>query len=364
VTAPPVTAEQIRTWGRHAQSSPLYARLVEVVAGDPGLLKIINQVEHQPRPNMLFAAVHYLLMAGMDHPLSRFYASLVTEPESPEEVDAVFRDFVITHESEIVEIGRTRYTQTNECRRCVALVPALWEAPFDAFHLVELGSAAGLNLAFDRYRYRWGDLEWGPDSPVLLEAESRGETPRPRDVGVLSRTGIDVQPVDPGDPDQRLWLQALIWPEHHERRRRLAAALEAAAGVDVELRQDMWNVVSELRDSGVTVILTTHYIAEAEQMAGRVGIINNGEIILVQEKTSLMRELGKKQLFLHLQARWSCFWVRFILPTAAAAGSQPPKSVSTEPRGPARAPSGLKSQKMRPVLPKEVDSGVLLVDTS
>ena len=75
---------------------------------------------------------------------------------------------------------------------------------------------------------------------------------------------------------------------------------EPTAGVDVELRQDMWNVVSELRDSGVTVILTTHYIAEAEQMADRVGIINNGEIILVQEKTSLMRELGKKQLFLHL----------------------------------------------------------------
>ncbi len=75
---------------------------------------------------------------------------------------------------------------------------------------------------------------------------------------------------------------------------------EPTAGVDVELRQDMWNVVSELRDSGVTVILTTHYIAEAEKMADRVGVINQGEIILVQEKTRLMRELGKKQLVLHL----------------------------------------------------------------
>jgi len=75
---------------------------------------------------------------------------------------------------------------------------------------------------------------------------------------------------------------------------------EPTAGVDVELRQAMWNVVNELRESGVTVILTTHYIAEAEQMADRVGVINDGEIILVQEKTSLMRELGKKQLFLHL----------------------------------------------------------------
>ncbi|MDX1508506.1 MAG: ABC transporter ATP-binding protein [Woeseiaceae bacterium] len=75
---------------------------------------------------------------------------------------------------------------------------------------------------------------------------------------------------------------------------------EPTAGVDVELRQDMWNVVSRLRESGVTVILTTHYIEEAEQMADRVGVINHGEIILVQDKHRLMRELGKKQLFLHL----------------------------------------------------------------
>ena len=75
---------------------------------------------------------------------------------------------------------------------------------------------------------------------------------------------------------------------------------EPTAGVDVELRRDMWDVGTKLRESGGTIILTTHYIEEAEQMADRVGIINDGEIILVQEKTSLMRELGKKQLFLHL----------------------------------------------------------------
>jgi len=75
---------------------------------------------------------------------------------------------------------------------------------------------------------------------------------------------------------------------------------EPTAGVDVELRQDMWNVVRELRESGVTVILTTHYIEEAEQMADRVGVINHGEIILVQDKETLMLELGRKQLFLCL----------------------------------------------------------------
>ena len=75
---------------------------------------------------------------------------------------------------------------------------------------------------------------------------------------------------------------------------------EPTAGVDVEIRQEMWNVVQTLRESGVTVILTTHYIEEAEQLADRVGVINHGEIILVEEKHKLMRELGKKELVLQL----------------------------------------------------------------
>ncbi len=77
---------------------------------------------------------------------------------------------------------------------------------------------------------------------------------------------------------------------------------EPTAGVDVELRQDMWNVVRGLRDSGVTIILTTHYIDEAEEMADRIAVINHGEIMLVEEKNELMRKLGKKQLTLQLHA--------------------------------------------------------------
>ena len=78
---------------------------------------------------------------------------------------------------------------------------------------------------------------------------------------------------------------------------------EPTAGVDVELRKDMWQVVRDLRASGATIILTTHYIEEAEDMADRVGVINKGEIVLVEEKTELMRKLGKKQLILHLQKK-------------------------------------------------------------
>jgi ABC-2 type transport system ATP-binding protein len=75
---------------------------------------------------------------------------------------------------------------------------------------------------------------------------------------------------------------------------------EPTAGVDVDLRHEMWQVVRELRDSGVTVILTTHYIEEAEEMADRVGVINDGRLILVEDKTALMRQLGAKRLVLHL----------------------------------------------------------------
>lgn len=75
---------------------------------------------------------------------------------------------------------------------------------------------------------------------------------------------------------------------------------EPTAGVDVELRKDMWEVVRSLRESGVTIILTTHYIEEAEQMADRIGVIDHGEIILVEDKKKLMRDLGRKQLVLEL----------------------------------------------------------------
>src|SRR6202453_3771240 len=88
---------------------------------------------------------------------------------------------------------------------------------------------------------------------------------------------------------------------------------EPSAGVDVELRKDMWQLVRELRASGVTIILTTHYIEEAEDMADRVGVINHGEIILVENKAELMRKLGKKQLTLELRERLDA------VPTALAA---------------------------------------------
>jgi hypothetical protein len=223
----------MREWAIHAHGSPLYVELCEVVARSDDLLRIINRIANRPRPNVLFAAVHYLLMRGLDPALARFYLSLSDQPEPPAQVGETFRDFVIAHETEIVELGRTRYTQTNECRRCVVLLPAIWKSSLSRFHLVDLGTSAGLNLCLDLYHYRWNSIEWGPDSPVALVAELRGAEPIAREIEVLSRTGLDLNPIDPTNADERLWLGALVWPEHHERRKRLDAALDLAGTVDI-----------------------------------------------------------------------------------------------------------------------------------
>ncbi len=127
----------------------------------------------------------------------------------------------------------------------------------------------------------------------------------------------------PPDPDhiERVLKQLSLWDKRDskiitlsggmKRRILIAKALahepqilfldEPTAGVDVELRKDMWQLVRELRASGVTIILTTHYIEEAEEMADRIGVINKGEIILVEDKAELMRKLGSKQLTLELR---------------------------------------------------------------
>src|SRR5687767_921216 len=127
----------------------------------------------------------------------------------------------------------------------------------------------------------------------------------------------------PPDPErvEKVLRDLSLWDKRHEkimalsggmkRRVMIAKALshepeilfldEPTAGVDVELRRDMWELVRGLRESGVTIILTTHYIDEAEEMADRIGVISKGKLILVEEKTELMKKLGKKQLTLHLQ---------------------------------------------------------------
>ncbi|EKS31359.1 ABC transporter ATP-binding protein [Afipia felis] len=141
------------------------------------------------------------------------------------------------------------------------------------------------------------------ETPMATAAFSRGLFGKPKNTALIEKILKDLS----------LWdkrkSQIITLSGGMKRRVMIAKALahepqilfldEPTAGVDVELRKSMWEVVRELRDSGVTIILTTHYIEEAEEMADRVGVINKGEIVLVEDKATLMRKLGRKQLTLH-----------------------------------------------------------------
>ncbi len=252
------------TWREYAHGSPLYRELIAITADSPELLDIIGRIHRQPPPNVFLAAIHYLLMKAPAVPLAGYYESLVTQVQQVSGVSAPFRDFVVTNQDRIVEIANTRYTQTNECRRCVALWPAVMASPFERFHLIDVGTSAGLNLAMDKYHYDFGGIEWGPQSPVILDSEIRGDPPRLREVRILSRVGIDLNVVDVSDEDERMWLDALVWPEQTERRARLQSAIGVAATIASDLIEgDVLEVLGGILDNlpaGDSVVIVNSFV--------------------------------------------------------------------------------------------------------
>lgn len=194
--------------------SPLYERLALGVAADPDLLALLAPLPPvKQQPNLLFAAAR--LLAGV--------------PESFE----AFRAVVLDRRDEVTATMLARATQTNEPARCAQLLPLLASLP-QPLALLEVGASAGLCLLPDRYHYTYasGPLEseiGDPDSPVRLRCNVTGDGPPPGPIEVAWRGGIDLNPLDPTDPDDVRWLETLVWPEHHERASRLRAALTIAA---------------------------------------------------------------------------------------------------------------------------------------
>lgn len=217
--------------------SPTYAALTAGVAGDGELLALAaRRQQGQPAPNMLFGAVQYLLLRGVEHPLAAHYPILSGPEPPPDEAFPLFRAFCLEHRKAVGELIATRRTQTQVVRRCTCLLPAFGLVHREArapLALIDVGASAGLNLNFDRYAYRYlrsGSecLRWGRDAArVELEADLRGPGTLPApppEIPVASRDGIDLSPIDLADPDELLWLRALIWPEHVERHAQLVDA--------------------------------------------------------------------------------------------------------------------------------------------
>lgn len=257
-----MTPEELLGWKGHIHGSPLYHHLTDVIAEDPELLRVLSRIENTPKPNILFGSVQFLMRKGHGSELSRYYPNLVGDPEPIDSADGAFRSFVLENEDTIVELGRTRYTQTNECRRCVLLLPAVMLSGFGSLHLIDIGTSAGLNLAMDRYRYSWNGHTWGGPSTVELDTELRGSLPTLGDMTILSRTGLDLNPIDPSDPEDLLWLESLIWPEQHERRERLKTALELVSQVPIrfiagDARRTLGDVLALLPGGEPAVVINS-----------------------------------------------------------------------------------------------------------
>ena len=225
-------------------SSPLYYALAKAVSEDRDLLNIGSSARVSPVPNLLFGAVHYLLLGGTTSTLVPYYPSLTKEPRPPSGAYPHFREFCLAHEGEIRGLMATRLVQTNVVERCSYLLPAFAfiadETLGTPLSLIDVGASAGLNLLFDQYQYVYGGrIRAGlASSPVRIETEVRGERepPIPQDFpSVAFRAGIDLHPVDLTDADAGLWLRALVWPEQEGRASQLDAAMGLARDDPPEL---------------------------------------------------------------------------------------------------------------------------------
>ncbi len=213
------TSERYRTWSRRDAKglSPSYEALSLMVADDPDLLALIDTLPVRQRlPNIVFAA-------------SRVLGAPVRDPRA-------WREWLLGSWDEVRPIAATRTTQTNEAGRCAAFLPVLAAIP-GPIALLEVGSAAGLCLYPDRYsyRYRIADevIAIDPDageSAVVLGCDAIGPAPLPvRLPEIVWRAGIDLNPLDPRSAEDLAWLDALVFPEHDDRRERLRAAAAIAA---------------------------------------------------------------------------------------------------------------------------------------
>lgn len=218
--------------------SLLYYHLATHVATDPEVMALVSTTDLDKQlPNLLFGAVHMLLLEGVQHPLRAYYPNLTADSQPPQDAYPHFRDFCLQHAAQIRPIVETRFAQINEVNRCTVLLPALslvgQRANGQPLALLEVGASGGLLLLWDHYRYNYSGEQVGPaDSAVELVCELRGDQRPPIDIwpAVAGRLGMDIHPVDLNNPEDAFWLRALTWPGHAHRAQRLEHAIAVTQG--------------------------------------------------------------------------------------------------------------------------------------
>jgi hypothetical protein len=245
--AAPFTADLLAAVLRDFEAGGDWRRLLGGWSGDP----LTDAVALRAA-----GALHRLALQGVE-PFAGLYAALDRDPE------ALDRAVRLAGAREDVAAWLANPPQTNEVMRSAVLIGGLFEiarAQGLPLHLREMGCSAGLNLNWDRYRYRLGETDWGPeDSPVRLEPLWTGPSPQPAALQILSRRGVDQLPVDLSDRQARLRLLSYVWADQADRVARVRAALDLAAAdpppVDRADAAD-WveGELAELRPGATTVL--------------------------------------------------------------------------------------------------------------
>ncbi len=219
--------------------TPLYAILCERGASDPEIVDLVSRGQQGAAPMHVFSAVHYLLLRDAGDPLSRFFATLTPNPQSPEDAFPEFLRFCRAHRDDIVNILKTRTVQTTYAERCSTVMPLLSRVADEAgepLNLVEIGCSAGVLLTFDKYAY---EVEQGgrvgvADAPLTLSVRVIGGPPL-RIPRIGTRIGLDLHVLDTRLEEQRRWLLALSFPEHREQQAALAQALIEVARTPIKM---------------------------------------------------------------------------------------------------------------------------------
>jgi hypothetical protein len=274
-----------------------YATICRAVADDDDVLSLLEDAPlPQRRPLLLLAAVHFLLLSGVDHPLAAFYETVgvergLTPEHTPTgDVAVAFSDFCRQHRSELQQLVATRATQTNEVGRCSGLLPGLchiaalyqWRQPLS---LLDLGTSAGLNLLFDDYGYTYRAAQGGAvrtagaaQPRLQLECSVRDDVshlPELRLPVISERVGLDLAPVDPFSDNEARWLLACLWPDNMPRFARLRAALENVRAsshpprlVRGDMLTDLSSVIAAMAGTGPLVVFhswVAAYLDEGQQ---------------------------------------------------------------------------------------------------
>ncbi len=251
--------------------APTYRTVCNGVADDPELLSLVAAAPTEAHhPGVLLGSVRYLL--DDDHPLAECYRR-----RSSAGVVAAFRSFVLDNREALVELMAVRRVQTNEIARSAVLAPLAREVQRrvdQPIALIDSGTSAGLNLLLDQVHIDYGHSTLGPsDSPVQLACTTLDDgPPNGPTLDIAWRVGLDRNPIDLGDPGERRWLEACVWPDHPHRLERLRAAIGLLASsrprlVKGDAVEDLPDLLAEAPANAHPVVMTSlvAYYLDPEQ---------------------------------------------------------------------------------------------------